>query len=62
METFLRGLLTSTSTAKNPHEGAIELQREYEELVNKEDEIKKGASKGKNNQAHNYCFVSLTTL
>lgn len=47
METYLRGLLTSTSTARNPHDGAIELQREYEELVDKEEEIKKGASKGR---------------
>lgn len=47
METYLRGLMTSTGTAKNPHEGAIELQREYEELVSGEEELKKRAAKGR---------------
>ncbi|XP_063705907.1 probable ATP-dependent RNA helicase CG8611 [Culicoides brevitarsis] len=45
MEKYLRGLLTPASTARNAHEAAIELQREYEELVSKEKEIKTGASK-----------------
>lgn len=47
MEKYLRGLLTPQNTARNPHDAAIELQREYEELVSKETEIKTGASKGK---------------
>lgn len=47
MEIYLKGLLTPTSTARNPHEAAIQLQQEYEELVGKETEIKTGASKGK---------------
>lgn len=46
MEKYLRGLLTPQSTARNAHEAAIELQREYEDLVSKETEIKTGASKG----------------
>uniref|UniRef100_A0A336M221 ATP-dependent RNA helicase n=1 Tax=Culicoides sonorensis TaxID=179676 RepID=A0A336M221_CULSO len=45
MEKYLRGLMTPQNTARNPHEAAIELQREYEELVSKENEIKSGASK-----------------
>lgn len=47
MEKYLRGLLTPQNSARNAHEAAIELQREYEELVSKETEIKTGASKGK---------------
>lgn len=50
MEKYLRGLLTPQSTARNAHEAAIELQREYEDLVSKETEIKTGASKGRYQQ------------
>lgn len=61
MEKYLRGLLTPESTAKNAHEAAIELQREYENLVSKETEIKTGASKGKSKHV-SYKFRPKTNL
>lgn len=62
METYLKGLLTPTSTARNPHEAAIQLQREYEELVGKESEIKTGASKGKSTHLKVHKIVNLIII